>query len=134
MIKQVPHHIRDLVNLRYLWIQGNKLKELSTQICRLRNLKVCTLCYFWLYTYTFKYLHAENNNIEEISLAIGVLTNLKGLWLSRNQLQWLPNEVLKCRDLENLDIDHNFIDELPTGIENMPKLRWFEYNDCVLTS
>ena len=74
-------------------------------------------------THHFKYLHAENNNIEEISLAVGVLTNLKGLWLSRNQLQWLPNEVLKCRDLENLDIDHNFIEELPTGIENMPKLR-----------
>ena len=37
--------------------------------------------------YWFKYLHAQNNQIEEISLAIGVLTSLKGLWLSRNNLQ-----------------------------------------------
>ena len=128
MIKQVPHHIRDLVNLRYLWIQGNKLKEISTQICRLRNLKV-RIVLLWYFRSVlcidcFKYLHAENNNIEEISLAIGVLTNLKGLWLSRNQLQWIPNELVKCRDLENLDIDHNFIEELPDGIENMPKLRF----------
>ena len=130
MIKQVPHHIRDLVNLRYLWIQGNKLKEISTQICRLRNLKVRIVLLWYFrsvlckFIDSFKYLHAENNNIEEISLAIGVLTNLKGLWLSRNQLQWIPNELVKCRDLENLDIDHNFIEELPDGIENMPKLRF----------
>ena len=39
MIKSFPHHIRDLVQLRYLWVQSNKLKEIPTQICRLRNLK-----------------------------------------------------------------------------------------------
>ena len=36
----------------------------------------------------------------------------------------MPNELLKCRDLETLDVDHNFIEELPSGIENMPKMRY----------
>ena len=67
----MPHHIRDLVNLRYLWIQGNKLKEISTQICRLRNLKVSQSLFIRFTELDFQYLHAQNNNIEEISLAIG---------------------------------------------------------------
>ena len=40
MIKKIPHNVRDLTNLRYLWLQHNKLKEISTQICRIKNLKV----------------------------------------------------------------------------------------------
>jgi len=57
--------MRDLVNLRYLWLPKNRLKELSTAICCLANLR---------------YVHLENNMIETISEAIGAMARLKGLW------------------------------------------------------
>jgi len=79
-------------------------------------------------------LHAQHNVIEDISLAIGVLSQLKGLWLSGNQLQWIPNEIMKCKNLENLDISHNFIDEVPNGLEMMPKLRFILCKICIFNN
>ena len=57
--------MRDLVNLRYLWLQKNRLKEFSTAICCLANLR---------------YAHLEGNMISKISEAIGCMARLKGLW------------------------------------------------------
>jgi Leucine-rich repeat (LRR) protein len=57
--------MRDLINVRYLWLQKNRLTELSTAVCCLPGLR---------------YAHFENNMIESISDAVGCMSRLKGLW------------------------------------------------------
>lgn len=63
--------LRDLVDLRYLWLRRNRLKELSTQLCTVRRLAV---------------VHLESNFIEHISDAIGIMQHLKQLYASGHTL------------------------------------------------
>ena len=67
----IIHSLRDLVDLRYLWLRRNRLKELSTQLCTVRRLAV---------------VHLESNFIEHISDAIGIMQHLKQLYASGHTL------------------------------------------------
>lgn len=152
--------MRDLVNLRYLWLQKNRLKELSTAICCLANLR---------------YVHLENNMIETISEAIGCMARLKGLWtgfkndhkignksnviktvwsetknilideskfkLSDNCISDLPDRMGSLKNLEILDVepfsgDKSFITDLSCSYyRTFPQkivMRFFLWHDAAL--
>ena len=109
-----------MIDLRYLWLRRNRLKELSTQLCTVRRLAV---------------VHLESNFIEHISDAIGIMQHLKQLYacpvtllrskkmnffflrsdqsnvtltkLTNNQIKELPDAIYKCNKLCILDMKEN---------------------------
>ena len=74
-----------------------------------------------------KYLNCENNQLEEISTKIGSLEMLKTFKLSYNpNLKVLPEEICRCRNLEELEINYTSICKLPDSLDKLEGLRVLE--------
>lgn len=83
-----------------LFISGNKLASLPSELFRLTNITVLSL---------------RNNNLPEIPPSIGKLSNLKELNIAQNSIKWLPWEML---DLMHCRGDHRRITVRPNPLVN----------------
>lgn len=81
-----------------LFLSGNKLASLPSELFRLTNITVLSL---------------RNNNLDELPPSIGRLVNLKELNIAQNNIRWLPWEML---ELINCRGDHRFISVRPNPL------------------
>ncbi|XP_064599950.1 leucine-rich repeat-containing protein 72-like [Liolophura sinensis] len=108
--------IQDLArfrNLKYLWLNGNKLRRIS---CLSQNFRLAEL-------------YLQNNQLVEITGALQHLTSLQVLMLHNNQLtdlQGVIREFSKMGNLKTLNLFDNPIAQEPDYrifvIKNLPKL------------
>lgn len=102
----------ELVNLKKLSINLNKIRSLPTSIGEMRSLR---------------YLDAHFNELRGLPFAIGRLTNLETLNLSSNfsDLTVLPETIGDLTNLRELDLSNNQIQALPDTfgrLDNINKL------------
>merc|ERR1712066_1037967 len=84
-----------LANLRALYLQNNKIKQLPGAIGNLKNLQT---------------LNISGNNLKEVPTTLPGLVNLKSLDVSNNsKLVKLPKELGQLRSLETLTLDTDVV-------------------------
>lgn len=63
--------------------------------------------------------------------SLGRLTRLKRLWLDRNQLTRLPDQLGDCTSLQELYLDHNpHLRALPASLARLTDLRRLYLQGC----
>ncbi|AFM06216.1 Leucine Rich Repeat (LRR)-containing protein [Bernardetia litoralis DSM 6794] len=83
---------------------------------------------------TLTYLDLDKNLFEgAVPTSFGGLTNLQALWLSRNNLDELPNEIGNLASLQNLYLNDNKFTSLPTTIGNLSELLILNVSDNELS-
>lgn len=99
----------ELVNLKKLSIQLNKVRNFPTSIGEMRSLQ---------------YLDAHFNELRGLPKSIGNLSNLEVLDLSSNfsDLRELPDTIGDLNNLKELDVSNNQIQELPLTFGRLDKL------------
>jgi uncharacterized protein YwqG len=124
--KEVPAAVRQLSELKELSLTGvaaletlpqwlGDLKKLET--IRLQDSKVEAIHQAIFQLPLLKKLYLGNNQLRSIPATLP--ENLENLMLSNNQLTTVPESVTK---LQYLNIEHNPLQQLPAGLENIPDL------------
>ncbi|PIY08081.1 MAG: hypothetical protein COZ18_14150 [Flexibacter sp. CG_4_10_14_3_um_filter_32_15] len=84
---------------------------------------------------TLTYLDLDKNLFEgAVPASFGGLTNLQALWLSRNNLDNLPDEIGNLESLQNLYINDNKFTSLPSTIGNLSELLVLNVSDNDLSA
>jgi internalin A len=118
-LREVPHSIGNLINLRSLDLSRNKITSVPIEIERLTSLRK---------------LNLSSNQIEDVSDKLSYLVNLKELSLSQNELRLVPKWIDKLSNLEILDLFYNKLKTLPKEIGNLSLLRQVYLNNNRLDS
>ncbi len=80
-----------------------------------------------------KKLYIYDTIIQEIPTEIGDLINLKELYLSENKLSHIPKEIGNLKKLEELYLNDNVLEELPKELGNLNNLQVLFLNNNYLT-
>ena len=72
--------------------------------------------------------------LEELSSAIGQLTQLQCLYLGNNQLTALPKAIGQLTQLKCLSLDNNQLTALPKAIGQLTQLKWLSLANNQLTA
>jgi len=109
-------------NLHY----GNKnVRKVYSLLVKLNILKKKTKykeSIYQLYQQTELNLSLYDNQIKTLPPEIGLLTNLRGLYLSNNEIKTLPPEIGKLSNLRELSLSNNKIETLPPEIGSLRNL------------
>lgn len=76
----------------------------------------------------------EDNSLEQLPIAIGLLTNLFRLTLTSNRLQYLPASISELTQLKELFINKNRFVSLPNHLCKLAGLRVLNVSSNPLTS
>ncbi|XBW36031.1 hypothetical protein QEN19_001606 [Hanseniaspora menglaensis] len=130
--------------LQYIYLSGNKISSFADFLPNLRTLELeknpLTSVYFkenymnylttltlskanltivpsiiWKKFIKLKKLDLNENNLTQISEAIGNLTELTYLSCNRNKLEKIPKSIVNLKNLKILDLHSNNITEMITG-------------------
>ncbi len=101
-------NIREILNLQYLILSNNKIKEIPDSIGLLTNL--------------FE-LDLRNNEIKKIHNSISLLTNLIKLTLDNNKIEKIPDSIGNLTNLIRFTLNNNKIKEIPDSIGNLTNLQ-----------
>ena len=101
-LENLPQWLGDLKNLETIRLQDSKVEAIHPAIFQLPLLKK---------------LYLDRNQLRSIPVTLP--ENLENLVLSNNQLTTVPESVT---GLEYLNIEHNPLQHLPAGLENIPNL------------
>ena len=95
-----------------------KLEKLSATFKRIKNIpkEIGVLV-------NLKELYLNNNQIIEIPKEIGNLRNLQQLWIGQNQIKEIPKEIGKLKKLRLIDFQNNKIEIVPKELADIPKLQ-----------
>lgn len=108
-LKQIPHEIGTLKNLKKLTNYGLQMKSLPEEIGELAGLKELMLCFCTL--------------LESLPKSIGKLHQLEKLKLSSlRRLKSLPEEIGELRCLKELCISDCAIEDLPKSVVGLTQL------------
>jgi Leucine-rich repeat (LRR) protein len=100
-LKQIPKEISNLKRLKVLDLSGNEFKELPSEFSNLYNLEEL-------------YLNDEKNlKLTETLNVLAKLPKLKSLHLENDNLEELPNEINKLKSLESLYLNENKFKSIP---------------------
>lgn len=127
------------INLEYLSLKNDHLKEIPLGITKLKSLKLIDLS-----GNDFKKLPTEFRNLstlEEVILndeinmnlpktltILSKLPNLKSLHLENDHLKSVPSEILKFKKLEYLYLNNNELKTIPR-IETLDHLKYLDLKD-----
>lgn len=117
-LDSLPEAIGELVNLKYLLLEDNKLTYLPMSICKLTKLEDLGL---------------DGNLLTELPQCIGELTKLKYLGLDENKLTVFSISILELANLEELYLNQNQITQLPDSIGKLSKLIYLEFAENEIT-
>ncbi|GAB6028409.1 Leucine-rich repeat-containing protein 58 [Chamberlinius hualienensis] len=106
-LRNVPHQIFELTNLRFLYLGGNQISQLPPSICRLQRLQ---------------FLYLGGNSLTEVPAEVGRLQNLEALILCENQLESLPSSIAHLTKLRTLALHKNHLTTLPPEIVTLRSL------------
>ena len=89
--------------------------------------------YIWVATYTQNGANGVNEQLTQLPEDIGLLSNLKQLYLEWNNLVSLPPSFSQLSNLENLAISNNWLTELPNDFGNLTELSFLDlgYNQIL---
>lgn len=100
-LKQIPKEISNLKRLKILDLSGNEFNELPREFSNLNNLEEL-------------YLNDEKNlKLSETLKVLAKLPKLKSLHLENDNLKELPNEINKLKSLESLYLNENKFKTIP---------------------
>lgn len=100
-LKQIPKEISNLKRLKILDLSGNEFNELPREFSNLNNLEEL-------------YLNDEKNlKLSETLKVLAKLPKLKSLHLENDNLEELPNEINKLKSLESLYLNENKFKTIP---------------------
>ncbi len=74
------------------------------------------------------------NNIQVIPKEIGLLSELRELWLQCNPIQTLPAEIDRCTKLEVIDVKNTPVTELPNELCNLKRLHCLDFSETPFAS
>ncbi len=118
-LTELPPEFAQLVNLQWLYLNGNQLTTLPPKIAQLVNLQG---------------LYLNGNQLTALSPEIAQLVNLQWLNLSGNQLTTLPPEIAQLVNLQTLELTDNQLTALLPEIAQLVNLQTLELTDNQLTA
>ena len=126
LAKEFPNW-RDNIDKR-----GREAYELLVGLTKLKNVLKYLGNIYQLYKETK--LKSYNNKIITLPSEIGLLSNLRELYLSNNQITTLPPEIGQLSNLQVLSLSYNRITTLPPEIGQLNQLQelWL-YNNRITT-
>lgn len=100
------------LSLHYLYLGGNCLQQVPSELAHLDQLKALVLC---------------DNQIQSIPQQLTRLTQLRSLQLHNNQLETLPQDLVKLTNLRELSLRGNplvlrFVREMPNTVPSLLEL------------
>lgn len=127
----IPPEICYLINLRFIWLQSNKIISISPEICQLVNLQLLCLCSNQIESIpeeigqlvNLRELNLDHNKITYLPPYIGRLINLRELWLSNNRIVSISLEIGQLINLQALSLSYNQIISIPREIGRLVKLQ-----------
>jgi len=128
-IDALPNEIGDMINLRFLYLNDNRITSIPPDIGKLVNLIHLDFSYNSLTSIpkeignlkNLKKLILTGNKIKELPEEIGSMTELKILSLQNNQLTSIPDTIVKLTNLSELHLSKNKIKKLPEIFDEMRK-------------
>ena len=106
---QFPEWIYNLKKLEHLELDHCDLHSISSEIGRLKNLKILSLL---------------DNNLTQLPDEICDCTALENLILSNNMLSSLPRFLIYLKNLRQVEIKDNFFERFPSLFVQKPDLQW----------
>lgn len=115
-LDELHQDICNLTNLEHLSVRRNHLKDLPSDIVKLKNLKelhvgsmaISVKLQMSISRLTgLKQLHMLSGKLTKLLPDIGNMTSLEELTLNNNDIQDLPTEFSKLKNLKKLYISHN---------------------------
>lgn len=127
------------INLEYLNLNGDHLKELPIAITKIRTLKTLDLSgndftnlpedFSNLINLEEIYLNDEKNmNLPKTLSILSKLPKLKSLHLENDNLSDLPSELLSFKNLESLYLNKNKLKEIP-NLDALDHLKYLDLKD-----
>ncbi len=120
----LPPEIGTLTHLIKLYLHGNNLTSVPSQIGNLSALEQLNLGHPWL----------GGNDLTTLPAEIGDLASLWNLSICNNQLTSLPDNFWNLTDLGYLYLSGNQLSDLPPGISNLTLLVHLSLYDNQLTT
>jgi leucine-rich repeat protein SHOC2 len=71
-------------------------------------------------------LNLSNRNLKILPESIGILSDLKDLYLEGNQLTSLPDSICKLQNLQYLYLSRNYLNNLPQNIISLSNLLYLD--------
>ncbi len=116
-LKEIPIEIGFLKKLKVLDLSGNDFKTLPKSFSGLTNLEEL-------------FLNDEKNmNLYENIEIISLLPHLRVLHLENDNLSNLPKNIFKLTNLETLFLNHNNFKQIPKHIKGLDHLKYLDLND-----
>ncbi|MCZ8198230.1 MAG: leucine-rich repeat domain-containing protein [Flavobacterium sp.] len=127
------------INLEYLNLKNDHLKEIPIAITKIKSLKTIDLSGndFTILPEEFSnltnleeiYLNDEKNmNLPKTLSILAKLPKLKSLHLENDNLSKLPSEILLFKNLENLYLNQNNFKKIPE-IQSLDHLKYLDLKD-----
>ncbi|KOX78634.1 Leucine-rich repeat-containing protein 40 [Melipona quadrifasciata] len=132
MLRELPPDLTNMRALQKLNASYNQL-EMLPPLGELRKVETVILHSNKLTTFPdmsgctlLRILHLADNNITEIDMScLEGVGQLKTLTLGNNQIEIIPEEIIKLVYLEIFDLSHNKLTLIPKYIGLMPNLKQF---------
>ena len=110
-LSAIPQEVLNNTKIRVLYLNGNNLTSLPSEIGKLTNLEE---------------LNVGNNKLTgSLPGEIRQLTKLKVLVASNNELTGIPAEIGQTKNLQTLNLAFNEIDSYPNELKNLQNLKVF---------
>lgn len=127
------------INLEYLSLKNDHLKEIPSAITNIKSLKTIDLSnneftnlpeeFSNLTNLEEIYLNDEKNmNLPKTLTILSKLPKLKSLHLENDNLSVLPSELLSFKNLESLYLNNNKFKEIPK-LETLDHLKYLDLKD-----
>jgi hypothetical protein len=129
---ELPDILADLKNVRIAFFSGNKFTEFPTAFAACKRLEMVGLKSCGIETMgdhvlppTLRGLILTDNNLEELPDSIGQLSALQKLMLTGNRLSSLPRTMENLKNLELIRIADNALEHAPAWLSALPNLAWY---------
>ncbi|KAM6976925.1 LOW QUALITY PROTEIN: leucine-rich repeat-containing protein 39 [Aplochiton taeniatus] len=125
---EIPDSVLSLPALEWLDMSGNLLQHLPEDIHRWVKPLSFTLNCFIIKSNI--YINKSNHTVLHGSVR---MEKVHALWLQRNALERLPENISQMNSLNTLVLSNNRLQDIPSRMEDMRNLRFVNFRDNPLT-